>query len=160
MWRLISRWSMKVSLISTMINPSTHASSTSVTLEISSLREKLVQVCKDHTSQVTVTKHDARGSGIQTNIEFSSRTAVKPGKVLHVSQDFQRWFCSSGLRDLDYDPRCFHDVSLQQEGVHRVWILPPSTKSLRTASDHVPRTHDDFGEQSGLSRSSWWYSRW
>jgi hypothetical protein len=59
----------------------------------------------------------------KSNIEFSSRTNVKPVEgVAYISKTFKGGSGKGGLRDLDYDPRCFFDdcFLLQQEGIHRV----------------------------------------
>ena len=59
----------------------------------------------------------------KSNIEFSSRTNVKPVEgVAYISKTFKGGSGKGGLRDLDYDPRCFFDdcFLLQQEGVNKV----------------------------------------
>ena len=45
--------------------------------------------------------------------------------VAYISKTFKGGSGKGGLRDLDYDPRCFFDdcFLLQQEGVQHIWVV-------------------------------------
>ena len=88
-----------------------------------SVRNFVLSLVRLHQSKVTDEDRREWVQEYKSNIEFSSRTNVKPVEgVAYISKTFKGGSGKGGLRDLDYDPRCFFDdcFLLQQEGIHRV----------------------------------------